>query len=529
MNYSSVLFLAVFLPLTILIYNLLPQKQRWKVLLIASYIFFWSISGKLLAYILIATLIMHQYGLWFSVLQNKRDEELKEAEKENKKKIKEYYNKRQKGILIFAITVLLGMLVVLKYSAFLATNINSLMKLLKVPINFEIPKFIMPIGISFYTLQAISYIFDVYKGKIEADENLARLALFISFFPQIMEGPIARYSQTAQQLWKCEKVTYESLTFGIQRMTFGLMKKIVIADRLNTFVNNVFDKFSDFDGGIIAIAMILYTVQLYMDFSGTMDIVIGIGEIFKVKLPENFKQPFFSKTISEFWTRWHITLGAWFRDYIFYPVSLTDKCKKITTKARKKLGNYYGALMSSSIALFCVWICNGIWHGSAWNYIFFGLYHFSLILFERMLEPVIQKITAFLHINRKNWFYEKLQILRTTCLVFVGELFFRANGFRMGWQMFKKMIFQFSLNSMKDNTIFYIGLDKYDFGVIGVMVFAIFIVSVLKEKGIKIRKSLASKNIVLRWTVYYTVIFTIIIFGAYGNGYVPVDPMYAEF
>ena len=279
------------------------------------------------------------------------------------------------------------MLIVLKYSKFLGTNINSLFEVMNLPIQMPIPQFIMPIGISFYTLQAISYIIDVYKEKIKADKNLGRLALFISFFPQIMEGPICRYDQTANSLWEGKRTTYKGLTFGVQRILFGLMKKIIIVDRVNPLILEIFNNYSNYDGGIIAIGMVLYTLQLYMDFSGVMDIVIGTAEIFGVKMPENFKQPFFSKTISEFWTRWHITLGAWFRDYIYYPVCLTDKCKKITSWGRKKIGNYYGPLLASSIALFCVWICNGLWHGSAWSYIFFGMYHFVLILLGRISVP----------------------------------------------------------------------------------------------------------------------------------------------
>lgn len=529
MTYCDITFMCLFLPLTIIIYNVLPQRHRWKVLLVASYIFFWSISGKLLIYLLATTLLMHYFGLWITSIQNERDAILKETEKEKKKEVKAKYLKKQRKVLLFTIIIMLGTLIILKYSAFLRTNINSLLELVKIPIRFRISNYILPIGISFYTLQAISYIIDVYRGTIKADKNLGRLALFISFFPQIMEGPICRYSQTAEQLWKCEKITYERLTFGLQRVAFGMMKKMIIADRLNTFIANIFDAYTKYDGGIVAVGMILYTLQLYMDFSGTMDMVIGIGEIFGVKMPENFRQPFFSKTISEFWTRWHITLGAWFRDYIYYPISLTDKCKKLTTSARKKIGNYYGPLLTSSIALFCVWICNGIWHGSAWNYIFFGMYHFILIFSGRMIEPLVDKINKKLHINNKSFIYTCVRIIKTTFLVFIGELFFRANGLKVGIGMFVEMITNFSLDLIKDGTILKLGMDKADFLIIGITTIVIFIISILKEKGINVRQEIAKKNIVIRWTIYYALILSILIFGAYGIGYLPVDPMYAQF
>ena len=529
MTYFGVAYLLVFLPLTLLIYNIVPQKHRWKILLLASYVFFWSISGKLLIYLLVTTGLIYVCGRWLNKKQNQRDEELKNAQKDQKKIIKQKYVKKQRKILVFNALILLGMLIVLKYSKFLGTNINSLFELMNLPIQMPILQFIMPIGISFYTLQAISYIIDVYKEKIKADKHIGRLALFISFFPQIMEGPICRYEETANSLFEGKRTTYKGLTFGIQRILFGLMKKTIIVDRVNPLILEIFNNYSNYDGGIIAIGMVLYTLQLYMDFSGIMDIVIGTAEIFGVKMPENFRQPFFSKTISEFWTRWHITLGAWFRDYIYYPVCLTDKCKKITSWGRKKIGNYYGPLLASSIALFCVWISNGLWHGSAWSYIFFGMYHFVLILLGRIIEPLVKKINTRLHINNKNFAYRCIQIIRTTILVFIGELFFRAAGLKVGLEMFGKMITNFSLEQIQNGTVLNLGIDIHDFIIMGVIVAVIFVISLFKEKGINIREAIAKKNIIIRWSLYYTLIIAIIVFGSYGLGIVALDPMYANF
>lgn len=529
MTYTKPLFLVLFLPVTIIMYNIFPQKHRWKILLISSYIFFWSISNKLIVYLLATTIVIYITGLWLNAQQEKRNALLKSVEKEEKKQIKTKYLKKQRTILALAILILIGVLVLLKYSNFLGTNINNLFTLLNINIKFVIPKFAMPIGISFYTLQAVSYLIDIYKEKIKADKNLGRLALFISFFPQIMEGPICRYEDTAESLWKGKKTTYKSLTFGLQRILFGLMKKALIVDRVNPFIIEVFNNYANYDGGIIAIGMILYTVQLYMDFSGVMDIVIGTAEIFGVNMPENFRQPFFSKTISEFWTRWHITLGGWFRDYIYYPISLTKKSKNLTSKARKKIGNYYGPLLASTIALFCVWICNGLWHGAAWNYIFFGMYHFILILIGRIIEPAIKKINSKLHINSKSYLYKGMQIVRTIILVFIGELFFRANGLMAGLNMFTKMIKGFSFEQIMHGTILKMGIDIYDIGIIVTVIILVFIISVFKEKGINVRKAISEKNIIIRWSLYYALIISIILFGTYGLGIVPLDPMYANF
>ena len=528
-SYWSFKYLCLFLPIIVIIYNILPQKHRWKLLLLASYAFFWILSSTLIIYIIISTILIYFGGIWLSKIQEKRNEELKKIKKEEKKQIKEKYIKKQRKVLVLFSLILLGILIVLKYSGFIIENVDSLLEILNIKVKFNIPKFLMPVGISFYTLQAISYLVDIYKGKIKADKNFWRLALFISFFPQIMEGPICRYSETADQLWKCEKTSYQRLSFGSQRILFGFFKKFLIVDRVNAFIAQEFTDYMNFDGGMVAIGMFLYTFQLYMDFSGTMDVVIGTGEIFGVTMPENFKQPFFSKSISEFWTRWHITLGTWFRDYIFYPVSLTNRCKKITIAARKRLGNYYGPLIAGAIALFCVWICNGLWHGAAWSYIFFGMYHFALIILAKIFDPLFKKIQSLLHIDVNNFIYKGFQIIRTTLLVCVGELFFRANTLTDGINMFGKMITDFSLKEIKNGTVLNHGLDMHDFILIGVVLVIIFVISLLKEKGINIRESIAKQNVVLRWTLYYALILSIIIFGTYGIGYVPLDPMYANF
>lgn len=530
MTYSDIGYLFVFLPLTILLYSIFPKKHKWKVLLVASYIFFWSISSKLIVYLIGTTILMHYFGLWINTIRIKRDEKLKTIEeKEEKKKTKEIYKKKQKRILILSIAIQMGILLVLKYSGFICENLNIILTNINLPFKLNIGPFLLPIGISFYSLQAVAYMVDVYNEKIKVEDNLGKLALFISFFPQIMEGPICRYSETAAQLWKCEKISYTNLTFGLQRILFGLMKKIIIADRLNVIVGNIFNDYANYDGGIAALGMILYTLQLYTDFSGVMDIVIGTGEIFGKKLPENFRQPFFSKTISDFWTRWHITLGAWLRDYIYYPVSLTNGAKKLTTTLRKKVGNYYGPLIVSTFALFLVWIFNGAWHGSAWTFIVFGMYHFVLILLGRIFEPLFKKIIEKLHINKENFVYKGMQIIRTTILVFFGELIFRANNLTSAFQMIGKIFTNFTFNSIGNGSVLDLGLDLPDFIIVAVFTFVIFIISILKENKVNIRQSIANKKLVIRWIIYYALILSVVLFGAYGEGYKPVDPMYAQF
>lgn len=533
-SYFSMEYLMFFLPIVLVFYCLLGiipkngDSLRKYLLLAVSYLFFILISGGLVIYLFGTTLSMFFFGKWLEKLHEEEKDVLRTTEKECRKAVKNVYLRRKRLVLGAAAVLHIGLLLLLKYSGFFMENVNVVFALLKVPVQFAIPKFIMPIGISFFTMQAVAYLFDVYRGSVRAEENFGKLALFISFFPQIVEGPIGRYEQIANQLWNVTAIKYENLVFGLQRLLFGMMKKIVIADRLNPLIKEVFTNFENYDGGIVAIGAVCYTVQLYMEFSGTMDVVIGTAQIFGVILPENFARPFFSKTISDFWARWHITLGAWFKDYIFYPVTLSKPVKKLTSSL-KKTGNYFALLTASAIALFCVWFCNGLWHGAAWNYIFFGMYHFALILMGNAAEPFMKKVRKALHLN-PNWFgYQLFQMLRTSILVVLGELFFRGHGLKSGLIMFKMILTNFSLAGFNLKTMEQLGLDAQDIGIVFVAIAIVFVISIRKEQGVKIRELLGKQHVAVRWAIMYGLILFIIIFGAYGLGYIPVDPIYANF
>lgn len=529
MSYCAPVYFALFLPAVVLVYQLLPQRHRWKILLLADYAFFFAISRKLLVFLLLSTVSIHHLGLWLGAIQAERDGAVKAAERPERKAIKAAYSQKQRGVVALGVLFHIGLLLVLKYAGFFGDNLNALFSILHLPVSLPEFKFALPIGISFYTLQAVSYVIDVYRGTVKPDRNLGRLALYMSFFPQIMEGPICRYGDTAAQLWEGRPVTYQNLTFGAQRILYGLMKKLVIADRLNPLIKTVFSHYGDYDGGMIALAMVCYTCQLYMEFSGTMDVVIGSGQIFGVTMPENFRHPFFSRSISEFWTRWHITLGTWFKDYIFYPVSLSGPLKTLTSNARKKLGNHFGPLIASAIALFCVWFSNGLWHGDAWNYIFFGLYHFALILCGKLFEPFTKWSTGKLSIDRQSAPWQAFQILRTVVLVNIGELFFRAHGLQAGLAMFRSMLTQFTFASFRNGTVLELGVDGKDFAIVGIAVLLVLACSLLQERGIALREAVARQALPVRWICYYGLILLIVVFGAYGSAYSPVDPIYAGF
>ena len=260
-----------------------------------------------------------------------------------------------------------------------------------------------------------------------------------------------------------------------------------------------------------------------------MDVVIGTAQIFGVDMPENFQRPFFSRTISEFWRRWHITLGTWFKDYVFYPVSMASPMKKLTKKTRKTLGSYYSPLLAGTAALFCVWSLNGLWHGAGWNYIGFGIFHFLLIAMGNFAEPPVAWMAKKCGIRRDSVPYRGFQMLRTAFLVGMGEVIFRAPTLEHGIQMLRTMFTSFTLDSVKNGTLFSLGVDRHDFLILAVTVCMVLAVSVLQERGGCLRERIAAQKTGVRWLIYYGAILYLVIFGAYGNGYLPIDPIYAGF
>ena len=528
-SYFSPQYLAVLLPATVGLYAITPQRARRVILLLASYAFFWAVSGSLIVYLLFSTLSIHHLGLWLELTARNGKERLALAESDQRKAIRAGIQRQQRGIILLAVVIHIGLLLTLKYSHFFLSNGNALLRFLHMPAILPVPSFLLPIGISFYTLQAVSYLIDVYRGKIQADHNLFRLALFLGFFPQMMEGPICRYEQTAQRLWEAPPMCWNNFLLGGQRILWGIIKKMVVADRLNIFILNVFSDYDQYNGSIIAVAAICYTIQLYMDFSGTIDVALGSAQLFGVALPENFQRPFFSRTISEFWQRWHITLGTWFKDYVFYPISMSGPMKRLTVSAKKRLGTHAAALVAGGVALLCVWVCNGLWHGSAWSYLFFGMYHFALIFLGSVTAPLSQSLRQKLRITPECGWFRAVQIVRTGLLVVVGELFFRAHGLRAGLAMFRSMVTDFRFSSMGDRLLGQLGVDIFDLLIVVVALIGVFVISSYQERGVQIRESLHKKPLPLRWALLYGLILFIVIFGAYGPGYVPVDPIYANF
>ncbi|RNM29489.1 MBOAT family protein [Erysipelothrix rhusiopathiae] len=505
MAYHNYIYLFLFLPIVMIAYQLCNKKYRYLVMLLGSITFYLLMSSKLIVYLLLISLSTYVIGLGLS---------------QSKQKYKRF-------LLCLGILIPLGILTVFKYYNFIGENLNSVIKGFELTIPYR--KFIQPIGVSFFSLQAISYLVDVKMGKTKAEQNPLKILLYLLFFPTIIEGPIARYDQVIPQLSAGEAITYSSLTFGLQRILWGLIKKIVIADRLDPFVGSVFKNVDTNGGVVILIAILAYTLQLYSEFSGTMDIVLGSAEIFGVKLPENFNQPFFSRSASEFWRRWHMTLGGFFKDYIFYPISLSKFNRKLTKSLKAKIGKRYSRLVPTLGALLLVWICNGLWHGAQWQYLAYGMYYFVIIALGMILEPIFSGFFHKTKINRESRILDGFRWVRTMVIVNVGMMLFRSHGLSKALSMFIKMIQDFNVNQIVDGSLLNKGMDIHDFGIILIGFTIMVVVGFLKENHIQIRSRIAQWKSYIRIPFYYAAMLFLVIFGAYGYGYAIVELIYANF
>lgn len=529
MWYHTLPYLVLFLPACLAAYSVVSQKNRWKILLAFSCVFFYVMSRNLIIFLFGAAAVSYGTGRWLEKLKEGEHREIEGSDSRQRKEIRKKFQKKKRRVLILGIVLTVGVLVWIKYYHFLAGNFVHIVAGDSASFPFEGETFLMPIGISFYTLQAVGYMADIYWDKIHAQKNPARFLLFLSFFPQIVEGPICRYEDTQSDLFAGKEVTWETIRNGYIRILWGLFKKMVVADRLAALVSQVFDNYREYSGVVTAVAAVAYTVQLYMEFSGCMDIVMGSGTLFGITFPENFRQPFAARSASEFWRRWHISLGTWFKNYIFYPVSVSSAVKKWNQFARKKLGKYAAVLGTSALALFPVWLCNGLWHGPRWSYLFFGMYYFVLIMLGTAVKPVRDCMLSACRIQEESWYWRIVQIGKTWIIIFVGELFFRADGLRAGLHMFRSMFTDFDIQKLWDGTLLGLGMSPADYVIVLIGCIAAAVVGSMKERGISFSRQIGEQALPVRWAVCYILLISLVIFGAYGDGYQAVDLIYAGF
>ena len=539
MSFLSMKFL-LFLAAAVAGYYVIPKQLQWVWLLIFSYIFYLASGPAAVVFILTTTATTFLGGLWLEhtdralacaldrTLARDPDRLRRPANPQQplspdeKKALKARFKQRKKWITALVLFVNFGILAALKYRNFAADNMNLLFGT-----HFSSAKLLLPLGISFYTFQSMGYLIDVYRGKYAPDRNPFRFALFVSFFPQILQGPIGRYDRLASQLYGQKSFSLTRIERGLQLMLWGYFKKIVIADRAAVVVSEVFGNYQSYGGILVMAGVLCYSLQLYGDFSGGMDVIMGASECFGISLDTNFKRPYFAQSISDFWHRWHITLGTWMKDYVFYPFSLSKGMNKLGKYCKKHFGKHVSRVLPVCIANLLVFFLVGVWHGPAWKFIVYGLYNGIIIAAGNLLAPIYTQMARKLHIPAESSPWTAVRILRTFLLVNISWYFDMAESLGAALAMMKNTVAGFTLSALTDGSLLRLGLDLKDCGALALSCVVLFTVSLLQENHVSMRDALAAKPLAARWCVYLMLLFSIPLLGQItmtGGGFI-----YAQF
>ena len=437
-------------------------------------------------------------------------------------------NKLGKRYLIIGIFIIIALLCYLKYTNLFITTINSISSLLNIKIKLNLVERNALIGISYYSLIMISYLVDIYWGKTESEKNIFKLALFMSYFPILTSGPFINYSEIKEDLYTHHKFDTKRISSGLIRILWGLFKILVISLRISTLVNTVYNNPNQFVGFFNILASLFFAIELYTNFSGSIDIIMGVSEIIGINLPENFASPFFSKSITELWRRWHITLGTWLKNYVFYPLQKSRAMQWINTKSRNILGKKRGKKVAMYLSMLIMWVLIGAWHNGAYTFIIgSGILQFIYIFLEDTLTPISKKINEKLGINTECFSYKLYQMIRTYCLFSLSMVFFRSATVKDAIIFIKNMFVFNEIYVIKEG-IYNLGLDLLDLKLLFISILVLFIVDYIKTKG-NIREKLFNQNLPFRWLIIFTLIFSIAIFGCYGIGFDPATFIYGQF
>ena len=563
MSFLSMKFL-LFLSAAVAGYYVIPRQLQWVWLLIFSYIFYLASGPAAVVFILTTTATTLLGGLWLEhtdralacaldrtlardpdrtpdcgpdhTLDCGPDHTLdcgpdrlrrpanpqQPLSPDEKKALKGRFKQRKKWIAALVLFVNFGILAALKYRNFAADNMNLLFGT-----HFSSAKLLLPLGISFYTFQSMGYLIDVYRGKYAPDRNPFRFALFVSFFPQILQGPIGRYDRLASQLYGQKSFSLARIERGLQLMLWGYFKKIVIADRAAVVVSEVFGNYQSYGGILVMAGVLCYSLQLYGDFSGGMDVIMGASECFGISLDANFKRPYFAQSISDFWHRWHITLGTWMKDYVFYPFSLSKGMNKFGKFCKKHFGKHVSRVLPVCIANLLVFFLVGVWHGPAWKFIVYGLYNGIIIAASNLFAPFYGEMARKLHIPVESRPWMAVRILRTFLLVNISWYFDMAVSLGAALTMMKNTVTGFSLAALSDGSLLRLGLDRKDYAALALSCTVLLAVSLLQENHVNIRDTLSAKPLAARWCVYLMLLFSIPLLGQItmtGGGFI-----YAQF
>lgn len=516
MNLTSFSFF-VMIACTVCVYYILPLRFRFVSLLIAN-VYFIAQADSIFsaACMIIPTLVTYFAAIYISKHKDLPD------------------NKTAKPVLVLSILCVAGFLIVLKDSNFFINTWNLFAKVLHIPMKFSQVHISAPLGISYYSLSFIGYLLDVYWGITTAQTNIAKFTVIAGYFPLLTSGPIVRYKDYSEGMITGHKFDYERFCFGLQRILWGLMKKLVISSRIAIYVNAIYDGngYNCFVGTYVLLAMVLFVLQLYTDFSGCIDIIMGVSDLLGIDLPENFDLPFISRNLSEFWRRWHISIGAFLRDYILYSILKSAPFQKLGNICKKKFGKKTGKKIPVWCGMLISWFLIGFWHGGYWNYIIgVGLFFGGMIILGEMCKPLTDKLIVILRIDVNSFGFQFFQVVRTLCVFTFGLSFFRSyGGFLAGLRIWRSALFEFSPWIFFDGSLLEFGLDAKDWQLIVFYMLVLAIAGIVRYvKNKSIRVLVAKQPLLFRWILYVALFISVILFGCYGPGYDAQSFIYQQF
>ncbi|MBF0312082.1 MAG: MBOAT family protein [Oligoflexia bacterium] len=471
MLFNSIEYL-LFLPCIFFCYYLLPYQRRWILLLAASYFYYLCWNFHYLWFLVGITLTGYLSALLF-----------------------EKYSSAKKLILLLALFFNLGVLFTFKYLNFSISTLTS----------FPALNLILPIGISFYIFQSVGYLIDVYRGDRMPEKNLGIYALYVSFFPQLLAGPIGRSNQLIPQLTAKINFNYSQVVYGAQLFLWGLFKKLVIADRLKIYVDTVYASPESYQGLSIIMVAIFFTFQVYCDFSAYSDMAIGSAQMFGIQLINNFQRPFYATSISDFWRRWHISLSSWLQDYVFKPLT-------IATRDYGRAGLLFSVLFTNLLI--------GLWHGANWTFIVFGLIQGLAISAEILTKKFRKKYIYPLFPKRQEWVFNAISMFYTFSIFSFSLIFFRANSIAdaktilsritLGWSNL------FDFDFIRD-ALFLEEKRMMPFLIVLFLLLLVEATHLLQERQGSIRSKISNSPLFVRWSLYYTVVLAIIFLGKFGK------------
>lgn len=490
MLFNSFSFI-VFFPVVTLLYFVIPHRFRYIWLLIASYYFYMNWDARYALLLAGCTLVTYACGIALG--------------RTEKKKI-------GKALLVLSLLIIFGILFLYKYLGFFITNINLALSALHIGFKVSEYSLVLPVGISFYVFQAAGYIIDVYRGDLKPEKNFFRYAAFVSFFPQLVAGPIERAGNLLHQFDEKHSFDAVKVKNGLLLMLWGFFLKVVIADRIAVFVDAVYGNFDIYGGWYLVIASMLFGVQIYCDFGGYSTIAVGAASVMGFTLTENFRQPYLAANVKEFWRRWHISLTGWFRDYVYIPLG----------------GNRKGKIRSS-FNMFFVFLLSGLWHGAMWNYVIWGGINGIWLVISDLLKPVREKLGKAFSWKKDALSNRILGIITTFLLVDFSWVFFRAQGTDKALEIFRQIVNVRNIGIFTDGSLYTLGLDQRNFWFMLISIGILLFVDILHENNIHVREWLEKQNLWFRIVFPVLLIEAILVFGIWGTEYDAAAFIYFRF